>query len=146
MSDLPQPIRLPGESDDRAPWSPLAERQHDVIDRAAHWKRLVDSLTYKIDYRVEFVDDGWRQRLDIRVKTLDTYATDTNRYGHPDDHRGPQPSFYVTHCLPLPEFWIDDTWGRRVIRSLIHGVERHEADEWIRFDGEMVFDPHKDLL
>jgi len=29
------------------------------------------------------------------------------------------------------------------LRDWIHTIERHEADEWIRLEGDLVFPPHK---
>lgn len=31
---------------------------------------------------------------------------------------------------------------RRQSQRLIHDLEIHEADEWLRFDGELIHDPH----
>ena len=37
----------------------------------------------------------------------------------------------------------DETTFLRWIRGMIHSMEKHESDEWFRYKGELVNDPHK---
>lgn len=34
----------------------------------------------------------------------------------------------------------------QLIRQFIHQTEIHESDEWIRLNGEMIFNPHKEFI
>jgi len=41
-----------------------------------------------------------------------------------------------------PSWPMDRSSVRRTVRSMVHELERHEADEWLSWGGERPFDPH----
>lgn len=87
------------------------------------------------------------QRPQFANNLFDDYDIDFNRYFPP---AGPQyfsPSREVIEVqgnFVIPPFEADNeqeflTW----LIYQVKGVEEHEMDEWIRYKGELVRDPHK---
>lgn len=69
-------------------------------------------------------------RLLLRAKVRDTYNPDSTalvEVGHPNVIRLPLPVEALAH----------------EIRKAIHRAMCHEADEWLREDGVIIFDPHQ---
>ena len=75
------------------------------------------------------------ERLRVIVKTLDT------RTGKPTA---------IQHIYALPDLDMigmgDQTESYMLdhLRRLLRDVAQHEADEWFKRDGEILFDPHLD--
>lgn len=105
-----------------------------------HW---LSRITYKPGWTMRLVDPspgedaavgtiGYEYRNLVLVVEVPTA-----------DSRNPGQQVVVTHRQPVPPFfegWHDFV---RWVRYELHATEIHEADEWIRVDGEMVFDPHE---
>lgn len=68
--------------------------------------------------------------LRFKIKTIDSY--------------GKQPgtiiidSRMLLHPFPIPREWFPS-----MLRHAVHEVVLHEADEWLKCDGEIIFNPHK---
>lgn len=52
-----------------------------------------------------------------------------------------QPSFLYANCS-ISLFAATEQELLKVIREAIRTMELHEVDEWIKFKGERIFDPH----
>jgi hypothetical protein len=84
-------------------------------------------------YRWELLpglDVGFSPRVVIYVETTDAY--------HPDR------TVTVMSCHLVPEILSLDPEGfGEFLRRCVHATVLHEADEWLRRDNVMMFDPHK---
>lgn len=54
----------------------------------------------------------------------------------------------ITFSELIPPYLLEDIRFFREgfgdwLRTVIHGAVTHEADEWLKRDGEIVFDPHR---
>lgn len=94
------------------------------------WQALLDSLSYKPGWEFRVQEGKWDTTLLIHLTDVqDTYS----------DRR-----IRVTHRYVLPLRCPPDAgYARRWVRDCIHRTEMHESDEWIRFNGEMVYNPHQ---
>lgn len=96
----------------------------------SEYLRRVD---YKPDYRLSLNTD--LGRLVVRT-TLEA-----------QDSRDPRLRRLIRHDRPIHEgilYEPQEKWPRYLFEHVIMGVERHEAAEWFRVDGEMLFDPHRE--
>jgi hypothetical protein len=47
------------------------------------------------------------------------------------------------HPTAVPQqAYVDEQYARSFVRYCIHQMEAHETDEWLRYRGELVYDPH----
>lgn len=61
----------------------------------------------------------------------------------PDTYDPSHKEIRVTSRQKVPPFErVSEAYAKDLIRSLIHELERHEADEWLLFDGVREWDPH----
>lgn len=62
------------------------------------------------------------------------------------DSRGSQREITIQHQCIIPESMIelDEAYLLRWLQSCIMEVERHEMQEFLRLDGLLVDDPHRD--
>lgn len=102
------------------------------LPKVTNWTEFFKRLRYKDNVRFDHqppLGSGW-DWLNIDATVEDTY------------NRGKQ--IRVRHRFSLPPFpEVGLKGAQEIIRSYIHSVECHEADEYMLFDGVMVFDPHK---
>lgn len=94
-------------------------------------KAALAKVTYKPGWKFAIVDHGVNSfALAISFEQIDTYNPDrTIKVGfHEPIYRGALVS------IEAFQHWII---------TLIDKIERHEAREWFRYDGVMIFDPHK---
>lgn len=95
------------------------------------WEEFLKTVTYKKDYKFHYnyaIDFDVR-RIVVTVMTEDTY--------------NPGKPLRVDHNYPVPPFDVlGEEGAQSFLRNIIHSVECHESDEWLKFNGEMVFDPH----
>lgn len=100
----------------------------------ASWEELLKTVTYKAGYEFihQYLVDYGQDYIFVELTTKDTYNPDS-----------PYP-FRVVHRNPVPDFKaLSEVEAREFLRAVIHSVETHEADEWLRFGGVMLFDPHR---
>lgn len=123
----------------------MSAEQHIPLDRRdwsnprEAWQLFLEDFDYhRPNYRLEFLYD--ELAVVVKIATVDTYSVDI--YADPDDHQNPR-EFLVLHRHGLPFFFQDDQWALAIVRNILHRVDNHETDEWIRYKGEMVFDPHR---
>lgn len=99
-----------------------------------------------VDYR-----DGWAMQAVARVDAtpwagvalIVNVTTEDSRDVPAARAQGRQPRIVrVTHTYPMPEVRSRPellAW----VRKVLHLVEQHESDEWLRVDGELYHDPHQ---
>lgn len=95
------------------------------IDPTWGWGIFLSRVTYRPNVRLEV---GAGPALHVHMDVLDSYT------------RCP---IQVTHRLPLPTYTMTDADRARCLRDLLFQVEMHEAREWLRIDGVILFDPHR---
>ena len=96
------------------------------------WREFIKTVTYKPNWKFE-IEEGWegQEVLAIKVKL--------------EDSRNPGSPALVTNRIDLRMFESHgDSNKQSILRSWINKMEQHEIDEWLRFGGVLVFDPHKD--
>lgn len=103
-------------------------RDHDALRREfARWTFQMPGVRWHLD------DGMCGPLLRIYVETRNSYRPD-------------EPTTVMSvHAVPaaMPHMMaMDPTHFGRWLRSCVHATLIHEADEWLRCDGEMVFDPH----
>jgi hypothetical protein len=113
---------------------------YDMLrDELAHWTflpgwrfglRVLEPATFGGYLRI--IDDEPAAALVIHSRVPDTHNPD-----EPID---------IQACYPMPplEHWQHGGLERfRLwLRDMVHDRMRHEADEWLKRDGVMVYDPH----
>lgn len=104
----------------------------DEQQKAKGWEELVKRVTYRPGYHLEAIYE-----IDFDITKLIVQATVENTY-----RRGQMIPIIFQSNLPLWRHMRDDKEAMSFIREALHDMERHESDEWIRLDGEMIFDPH----
>lgn len=98
------------------------------------WEEFFKDFSYRPECEFHIVPSmGYSVfgvRLQIRRKVEDTY--------------NPGRMITVIFNATLPEFggMVDEAEALLYVRQEIHIMEKHEADEWIRYKGEMIFNPH----
>lgn len=94
------------------------------------WELFFDGFGFKPNFLFEYVYE-----IDFDVEKLHITMRVPNS-------RDPEKMTSVgsTHILGR---WQGEVYARDWIRWAIRQLENHEIDEWLRFNGELVFDPHK---
>lgn len=100
---------------------------------ATSWPECIRQFTYKPNWRFTYYDD-FTPMVQIDMRVMDS------RQPAPD----PRKTVVVNQKLSLPPRWHGEEYALDFIRSVIRKMEDHEVDEWIRYRGELVFDPHKE--
>jgi hypothetical protein len=60
------------------------------------------------------------------------------------DSRNPEDRLLIAHQYSVPPFVTDEKSALAFLRVCTQKTVVHEMDEWIRVDGELLFDPHQD--
>lgn len=88
--------------------------------------RIRPQITYKPGWSFSWERHDGREMLFIKVVGPTSQGVDAYT-GEPRE---------VTYAFEQDPFDADALFNR------IHGIEYHEACEWFRVDGELLFDPH----
>jgi len=115
----------------------LAQRAQNEPDRIFYlpecWENLVASFRYKVGWSFDY-----DYQIDYNLEMFHISARVPDR-----DNPTSANLITVGQSFRLPE-WVNMEFGRSFLRDCVHELETHEMDENILFDGERVFDPHKD--
>lgn len=100
------------------------------------WGLFLQRVTYKPNFSFRHSynpslpydpNDNWNYVIEVSMQTQDTYNS-----GH---------NIVVRFREPIPPY-VSDEECAKYLRSIIHKIECHEADEHLRIDGVMKFNPH----
>jgi hypothetical protein len=82
---------------------------------------------------------GWRiERLNQHALLLTAKVEDSYEPGR---------FIKVAHVQPFNEYLAETPEGlRRTIKHLLKTYEEHEFDEWFRYDGKLIDDPHQRII
>lgn len=107
----------------------------DEINTTKDIEQVIKRITYKPNATLKVMSIGTRSvEIQLRQSVPDTY------------HPGRQTDVFSTVTC-RPEMFTDVHDLLAFIRvAMLHAMEIHESDEWFRFDGELVFDPHSEGL
>jgi hypothetical protein len=102
------------------------------IDAPTHyfWRGIVERFSYKPNVQLRVYNPNDNPTLHVVMHVPNTYDPDNPEM------------VTVTHRFALPWRVLPDKDAIGIIRSHIRTAEAHEADEWIRVAGEMLFNPH----
>ena len=97
------------------------------------WQSIIDTVTYKPNTKFHITENYYNTQLHIEVLVPNTYDP------------GNLTPIKVIHTSVLPSLgYFPEKKAPKYIRKLVHNAEIHEADEWLRFNGVMLFNPHKE--
>lgn len=144
---LDEPSRLAGER--RLPyWPPPGFRGDEPVDNHAMLLDLVRHLDFRMPgWRVRWSTAGsdgsdlgrpgdWgMSRLDLVCTTVDTYTYS------PGDERVGHKRVQIAHRTLVPQ-WLRVEALPRWFREQVHRALQHEADEWLRVQDWMAWNPH----
>lgn len=105
-----------------------ADRVGDVLSRLKHR----DSFTFRCQ------PDGSSVTITAVLRATDSRAAPAALHPPPPAQIGRAYTFHVWVLADMD----DHDVAVEVWRRLIEPMERHEAAEWFRLDGELVVDPH----
>ena len=104
------------------------------MSAAAVQRWLDQHVTYKPGWTIRVTDDAREGAWGEAKLQLSYEAEDTYNPGHTTRVVGQ--TIIDLAAFPTREQFLC------FIRSQIHRLECHEADEWLKVDGQMPFDPH----
>jgi hypothetical protein len=104
------------------------------------WATFIETIRYKAGWSFEYLYmvDFDKEYIVIRTQVPDSRAEGTVAL---------RPTVEVGGKYQLQPWTYYNTMEDRQVEILrtIHTLERHETCEWLRFGGELVFDPHKEI-
>lgn len=112
------------------------------------WEEFFSSVTYKPGFTFEYeyeIDRNWEKvTLTMRVpdsrdiENLKPLSEQKIGWGA-EARRIPLIPVTMTNHLPP---WTTEQVAKDYLRFLLRDIEMHELDEWFRFEGKLVNDPH----
>jgi hypothetical protein len=105
----------------------------------------LEALVSRVSYKdgIEIRVDRWLEDRDVVSISVGALRANSRR---PGDTIGVS----VTESIGLRQFdGRPELWQKFVIdrvRRLVHRLEIHEADEWLKLDGKLIADPHPEEL
>lgn len=117
--------------------------EEDQRNDRARWQEFFETFTYKPNFRFDLDDDPYSKstlRVRIQMMVPDSRENDPCR----PDQLWVRKQVPVSQTVSLGHYW-EDSYARGHIREILIKMEIHEVDEWFRVNGELVFDPHKDV-
>lgn len=104
-------------------------------------KRIIDSVTYKPNWKISIIEDidyGINYvMLQFVFKTKDV-SNITN------DIIISRTSSISLLTLNVMNEFSDKEWVNRLLWRVIKEMEIHELDEWLKFKGKCIKEPHKE--
>ena len=114
-----------------APPPVIASPPADFILDTSVFEKVLARITYRpnVELRFDRGTVGLPPRFMVGMMTEDTY--------NPGRH------IRIVHSTYLPAgVCNDEKWALAFIRQCVHNMEAHEADEWLKLDGQVVNNPH----
>jgi hypothetical protein len=117
--------------------------QFDETEREEHDRGVIARLMVETYDTYTYREPGTTSQRPIQMPAYEGMTVSTITMPRVDferDRLNPRITIEHRRIMPLPmprEFLFT------VLRQFIHSAVTHEADEWIRVDGEMKYDPHK---
>lgn len=114
-----------------------------VSDEVTNWKDFFDNFSYKPNCEFDYTHDidFDRNRLVITMRVPDSRKPLPDTEILVNGRRKTIPLVPITQTVRLGR-WVSEDYAKNLMRFYIREMEDHEIDEWIRYKGELVFDPH----
>lgn len=112
------------------------ETVEELRDEFMHWSFKMPGYSWSLGFEQTGYDDlrmlsyGPTAILRFHVETVDTYGKTPGTVTIGQYHR-------------LPPFPIQRDLVPMILRRAVHECVLHEADEWLKRDGEIIFNPHE---
>lgn len=102
----------------------------------AHFQNLVEKITYK-DWKIQLRRELYSDYIVLRISHL---AADAYK----KDFHAKKKSIVLSHWTFCPEQLraMDDEQFIGMVWHQILTLEKHESEEWFRFQGKLVHNPH----
>jgi hypothetical protein len=112
----------------------------DTNEEASSWEEFFYHYKYKpgVEFEIERLIDFDKHKLVITM-----WVPDSRVEIMPENGRWPMIRIHQTARLPR---WVSEEYAKHRIRDEIRAMEDHEINEWIRYKGELVDDPHKESV
>lgn len=98
-----------------------------------NYDEIIAALT-KFDYKPGY---------EIEVQSSGTGWVMLGMTASVPDSRGRQGSIHVFQSIQVRSSTLSLDFLKYVVRELCDQFEQHEIDEWLRYDGELIKDPHQ---
>lgn len=130
-------------STETAEWAPSSGVGLDYMWAHAELARY----TYKPNYTLAVVFESTPEWGGTGIYLAGTFHAPDSRHTPPDAPPD-WPVIRLNFKVPVPEFAIehhDSDYFAVWLREVLHKIELHESDEWLRRDGCLLNDPHDPL-
>ena len=115
------------------------------------WRSLIENFSYKPGYELHLsvpeisyikADNG--ERLSLHEDGVAPYAHLNIRCYIPDSTRPPHDLTLIQFQAMIPRYMEDQEEKVKLhyLREILREFEMHEVDEWSRYKGKLVNDPH----
>jgi len=108
-----------------------------TMTQVAPYPDILDSLVSRLKYR-----SGWKFGLRDVDRGQGSWGLTFEVIGQYPDTYHPQNTIRVSHYFPVPPAAYDERSWRRWLFERLLEVERHEAAEFFKIDGERPYAPH----
>ena len=104
-----------------------------AMDTYRRWEKFLQDFTYKPNWRFTAVEGGIYPGIYIQMRVPNSRR----------DVFNPNDTVLISKTVNVPDSWVSEEFALDYLKSCIGHLEDHEIDEWIRYKGELVFDPHE---
>ena len=120
---------------------------HATAQDRKNWQQFFEDFSYKPNWEFEFIFEidynECKVHITMRVPDSRRPLPEPLALDHMMGKRVVIPVVPITKTLIL-EPWVNEDRAKSYIRWHTRDMEDHEIDEWFRYKGELVFDPHKE--
>lgn len=110
------------------------------------WEEFFSKIRYKPNVTVVYDNRIHFERESI---TITMYVPDSRDLRNLLENQ--TPTYGLARHIPLVpitasyvlDHWINEEYAKHYIRDLLRRMEDHEIDEWLRYNGELINDPHE---
>lgn len=114
-----------------------------------NWKDFFEKIQYKPNVTIAYENVGYLGSERITVTMYVPDSRDPRNLAPSQDEvaRGLPPRRVPLVPITASYFldpWYSEDYSKHYIRDVLRRMEDHELDEWLRFDGKLLNDPHAD--
>lgn len=118
------------------------------MSEARSWEEFFENFSYKPNFEFDYKYEKYEVNEWLKYKVIITMRVPDSRRPLPDPEtlvngiRQVIPLVPITNTVLLYK-WPDEKEALSRMRWEIRTMEDHEIDEWLKYNGELPFDPHK---
>lgn len=102
------------------------------------WEEFFNNFSYKPNWTFSL----WKEDYYVDDKVFKSFVFLKIEMKVPDARQEGSERIVGNNITLEP--WMGEEFAKNLIRDCIRRMEEHEINEWFRYKGELVFDPHKD--